>query len=213
MARPDAAGHLVGLHREKFESLATLVLNAGMATAGLVGEFDMRQFDKVVDVNLRAPFALLQEALPLLRQWAAVEPQRGAKVIALSSITGVFTEPGLAAYGSTKAALSHLIDAVNLEQSGHGVSGTAIEPGYVDTDMTAGMHTIAPTTMIKVGDSAAVIQRSGSLNRAESGGHRRPTRLNRLSTSSSGPAHPKAPSASRRRTHQKASAHRQHHRA
>jgi 3-oxoacyl-[acyl-carrier protein] reductase len=83
MADPDAAAHLIGLHREKFESLSTLVLNAGMATTGLLGDYEMRGFDEAIEVNLRAPFALLQEALPLLREWAATEPQHGAKVIAL----------------------------------------------------------------------------------------------------------------------------------
>lgn len=158
MADPDAAADLVGLHREKFESLSTLVLNAGMATTGLLGDYEMRGFDEAIEVNLRAPFALLQEALPLLREWAATEPQRGAKVIALSSITGVFAEPGLAVYGSTKAALSSLIDAINLELSGQGVTGTAIEPGFVDTDMTAGIHNkVAPTTMIKVDDIVEIV--------------------------------------------------------
>lgn len=153
-----AAEQLVELHRTQFDSLSALILNAGIGTAGLLGEFEMRRFDKVIDVNLRAPFALLQAALPLMRRWAIAEPQHGAKVIALSSITGVYTESGLAVYGATKAALTSLIDSVNVEQSGNGVSGTAIAPGYVDTDMAAWTHdTIAPEQMITVNDVVELV--------------------------------------------------------
>jgi NAD(P)-dependent dehydrogenase (short-subunit alcohol dehydrogenase family) len=104
-------------------------------------------------VNVRAPFVLLQQTLPLLRKTAAAHPERGAKVIALSSITGVAADPDLAAYGAAKAALISLCRSVNAEASQHGVSATAISPGYVDTDMSAHMRgRIDPGQMIRVDD-------------------------------------------------------------
>ncbi len=153
LSQPQAAAEVVNAHRAQFEGLSALVLNAGVGTAGALGEFEMRRFDKAIDINLRTPLALLQQSLPLLRQWAAENPVRGAKVIALSSMTGIYTEAGLSVYGATKAALATLIDAVNLEESAHGVSATAIAPGYVDTDMAAWTHDrIAPESMITVDD-------------------------------------------------------------
>ncbi|WP_231104867.1 SDR family NAD(P)-dependent oxidoreductase [Haloechinothrix halophila] len=62
-------------------------------------------------------------------------PQRGAKIVPLSSITGVASEAQLAAYAASKAALISLCETLNLEESGNGVSATAVSPGYVDTDM------------------------------------------------------------------------------
>ncbi|MCL2535328.1 MAG: SDR family oxidoreductase, partial [Nocardiaceae bacterium] len=67
MAAPDTAETLAAAHADRFGSLRALVLNAGVGSAGAVGEYPMRRFDKTVAVNLAAPFALLQASLPLLR--------------------------------------------------------------------------------------------------------------------------------------------------
>lgn len=118
----------------------------------------MRRFDKTVAVNLRTPFALLQASLPLLRTAADADLAGGAKVIALASMAGVYAESGLAVYGATKAALISMVEALNAEESGNGVSATAIAPGYVDTDMSAWTHDrITPETMIKVDDIVELV--------------------------------------------------------
>src|SRR5215208_3087993 len=88
--------------------------------------------------------------LPLLRQTAQQNPHRGAKIIALSSLTGVAGEAGLAAYGASKAALISLCETVSMEESMHGVTATALSPGYVDTDMSAWKHSdIQPDAMLR----------------------------------------------------------------
>jgi 3-oxoacyl-[acyl-carrier protein] reductase len=73
----------------------------------------------------------------------------------LSSVAGVYPEPGLAAYGASKAALIALCQSINAEVSAAGVTATAICPGYVDTDMTAWMRDrIDPAEMISTADIA-----------------------------------------------------------
>ena len=149
----------VTAHGERFGSMDCLVLNAGVGTAGDVGSFPMRRFDKTVAVNFRAPFALLQESLPLLRTAAERNPEQGSRILAMSSITGVYTEPGLAAYGATKAALLSLIETLNAEESGNGVCGTSIAPGYVETDMSAWVQDRIPASaMIPVDDIVRVAE-------------------------------------------------------
>lgn len=158
MADAEHLAAAVQAHGEQFGTMTALVLNAGVGTAGAIGEFPMRRFDKTIDVNLRAPFILLQAALPLLRAGAAAHPDKGAKVIALSSITGVYPEAGLGLYGATKAALISLIETLNAEESAGGVTGTAIAPAYVDTDMAAWTHdTVPPETMIQVSDIVELV--------------------------------------------------------
>lgn len=153
MADPDVSAHLVETHRDRYGSLGVLVLNAGVGTAGGIVDLPLRRFDKTFEVNLRAPFALLQHALPLLRAAAQQRPGRGAKVIAMSSITGVYAEAGLAAYGATKAAVLSLVETLNAEESGNGVTATALAPAYVDTDMSAWVSDqIPPASMIRVDD-------------------------------------------------------------
>ena len=133
-------GQLVDAHAAAFGKVDVLVLNAGVGSAGALADFHPRRFDKQITLNLRAPFVLLQQALPLLRQAAAEAPGRGAKVVALASITGRYAEPELAVYGATKAALMSLVRSVNREESERGVCATAIAPAYVDTDMAAFIH-------------------------------------------------------------------------
>lgn len=153
---------LAAAHAEAFGRCDALVLNAGMGQRGAIGEFLPRRFDKLYQVNVRAPFVLMQELLPTLRSTA--ESAKAAKVIAVSSITGVYPEPELAAYGATKAALISLCETFNLEESENGVSATTIAPGYVDTDMS-GWTGIPAEEMISATDVAVLVQSVTELSR------------------------------------------------
>lgn len=158
LADRDAPAAIVAAFGEAFTAMDALILNAGVGTAGTIAEYPMRRFDKTVDVNLRAPFELLQRSLPLLRVAADANPVRGAKVVALASLAGVYPEAGLAAYGATKAAMLSLVDTLNAEESASGISGTALAPGYVETDMSAWITDRIPAdTMIAVDDVVEIV--------------------------------------------------------
>lgn len=156
MADPQAPALIVETHRQQHgEALTALVLNAGVGTAGHISTYPTNRLDKTFAVNFRSPFLTVQAALPLLRNGAIRRPAQGAKVIAISSIAGVYAEPKLAVYGASKAALLSMIDAFNTEESANGISATAIAPAYVNTDMSAWTHdTVAPETMIPAEDIA-----------------------------------------------------------
>lgn len=165
LSNPEHLERLTTGHEKNHGPMSALILNAGIGTAGSIAELPINRFDKMVAVNFRAPFQLLQQSLPLLRSGAVANPDRGAKVIVLASITGVFAERGLAAYGATKAALISLTQALNAEESGNGVSATTIAPGFVDTDMSKWTHDrIPPNEMLEVNDiveiAAAILQLS-----------------------------------------------------
>ncbi|PPI99798.1 short-chain dehydrogenase [Nocardia nova] len=158
MSDTDGVERVLAEHAHRFGTLSALILNAGVGTAGPVADTSMRRFDKTLAVNLRAPLQLIQGALPMLRAAAAAAPDRGAKVIALSSITGVYAEAGLAVYGAAKAALISLIATLNAEESGNGISATTLAPGYVDTDMSAWIHDrIPPERMLAVSDIVEMV--------------------------------------------------------
>ncbi|MDA0632670.1 SDR family NAD(P)-dependent oxidoreductase [Nonomuraea sp. MCN248] len=155
LAAEEDVRRLIEVCQERCDRLDVLVLGAGIGTAGPIEEVPLRRFDKVFAVNVRAPYALVQALLPLLRKGAAANPGRGAKIVALASITGIYPSPGLAAYGASKAALGALCRSVNAEASASGVSATVISPGYVDTDMTEGVRDeVDPATMISTSDIA-----------------------------------------------------------
>jgi short-subunit dehydrogenase len=169
MADHEALPGLVELHERTFGSMSALVLNAGVGTAGDLATFPMYRMRKTVDVNLVAPVILIQAALPLLRRWAETEPVAGAKVVAMSSITGVYAERELAIYGATKAGLLSLVDTLNREEARHGITASAVAPGYVATDMSAWTtDTIPVDEMIPVGDVVTIVEALMRLSRATS---------------------------------------------
>lgn len=166
MADRDSLTELVALHQTTYGAMSALVVNAGMASAGPVASFPLRRLDKTLEVNFTSAFVLIQAALPLLRSWADSDPEHGAKVIGLSSITGAHAEAGMSVYGASKAALLSLIEAVNLEESGNGVTATAIAPAFVETDMTAWVTDEVPAdTMIRVADVVRVVDMVIGLSR------------------------------------------------
>lgn len=158
LAAPDAPAAAVAAHAARCDSMDALVLAAGVGSAGPLDSYSAARYDKQFALNTRAPFVLVSQALPLLRAAARQRPSRGARVIALASIAGVYAEPSLTVYGATKAALLALCRGLNAEESAAGVTATAIAPGYVDTDMSAWVHnTVPPETMIPVDDLVTAV--------------------------------------------------------
>jgi NAD(P)-dependent dehydrogenase (short-subunit alcohol dehydrogenase family) len=146
------------LARAQYEwrgELDLLVLAAGVGSGGLIEGYKLNRLDLQFAVNVRAPFQLVSLLLPALRKAAERSPEFGARIVALSSITGQAAEPGLAAYGATKAALTLFCETITSEEGTNGVLATAIAPGYVDTDMAAWVHeSIPPDQMMKTSDIA-----------------------------------------------------------
>ena len=158
MTAEDDVRALARSHAERFGSMDLLVLSAGTGTSGRIAGYPMRGFDRQMSVNVRAPFALVQECLPALRLAATAHRAHGARIAAIASMAGIAAEPGLAAYGAAKAALISLCQSINAEESPAGVTATAIAPGYVDTDMSAWVHDrIDPAEMIPPADIAELI--------------------------------------------------------
>jgi 3-oxoacyl-[acyl-carrier protein] reductase len=153
-------------HLHRFGTLDVLTLCGGFGTVGPLADYPIRRLDAQYAVNVRAPFQLVQLLLPALRAAAGRSPT-GAKVVAIASMTGMAAEPGLAAYGATKAALISLCESITVAEGENGVSATAISPGYVDTDMTAWLHDrIDPASMIAADDIAELVATITRLSRS-----------------------------------------------
>jgi NAD(P)-dependent dehydrogenase (short-subunit alcohol dehydrogenase family) len=155
MGRPADIEALAAAQYERGSELDLLVLAAGVGAGGLIDGYRMHRLDLQFAVNVRAPFQLVSLLLPALRAAAQRRPELGARIVAMSSITGQAAEPGLAAYGATKAALTLFCETVTAEEGSNGVLATAVAPGYVDTDMAAWVHeSIPPAQMMKTSDIA-----------------------------------------------------------
>jgi NAD(P)-dependent dehydrogenase (short-subunit alcohol dehydrogenase family) len=125
----DECVRVVAAHTEQHGGMNVLVNSAGIGIGGSFAEQETKKIDLQLDVNLRATLVITRESLPLLRA------SRG-QIITLASIAGTIPTPGLAVYGTTKAALISWTSSLNREEAEHGVRATAISPGFVATRMT-----------------------------------------------------------------------------
>jgi len=94
------------------------------------GEFSAADFDKLVAVNLRAPFLASQAVLPTMRA------NGGGRIITVASQLGIVASPNSALYGLAKAALIYLTKAMASELAKDKIMVNAVSPGPIETDFT-----------------------------------------------------------------------------
>lgn len=95
--------------------------------------YEEAEFDRVVDVNLKGSFNVLQAAGRLM----TTQKARGGSIVIFSSIRSQVVEPGQSVYAMTKAGIVQLVRTAAVEFGAHGVRVNAIGPGVVETPLTA----------------------------------------------------------------------------
>ena len=124
---------LVASYQQHEQSLDILVNNAGAAWGAPYEEFPESGWDKVVDLNLKAPFFLTQALTPLLKRAAT---DHLAKVIHIASIDGVSVNPQETySYAASKAGLIHLTRRMALKLAPERIVVSAIAPGAFASTM------------------------------------------------------------------------------
>ena len=124
---------LVAAYQQHEKSLDILVNNAGAAWGAPYDEFPESGWDKVVDLNLKAPFFLTQALTPLLKRAAT---DHLAKVIHIASIDGVSVNPQETySYAASKAGLIHLTRRMALKLAPERIAVSAIAPGAFASTM------------------------------------------------------------------------------
>lgn len=124
-------------------SLDILVNNAGTFNAEPMGDVSVERWDELMALNLRSPFFLTQELLPLLKASASNEDP--ARIINIGSIGGVMPQSnGAYAYGCSKAAVHQMTRMLASDLRSQNINVNAIAPGYFPSDMTAGFFAATP---------------------------------------------------------------------
>ena len=114
--------------------LDVLVNNAGVAVDGLVMRVKDDDWDKQLDTNLKGAFSLIRAASrPMMKQ-------RSGAIINLTSVVGEMGNGGQAAYSASKAGLIGLTKSVAKELASRNIRVNAVSPGFIGTDMTAGIN-------------------------------------------------------------------------
>jgi NAD(P)-dependent dehydrogenase (short-subunit alcohol dehydrogenase family) len=115
--------------------LDVLVLNAGISKAVRIADYTVEDFDSLFATNVRSPFFLVQQLLPMLPE--------GSNIIVISSIAShavpgkpSLESPSILAYASTKGALETLVKNWAVILGPRGIRVNAVAPGVIDTDMS-----------------------------------------------------------------------------
>ncbi|SDF60592.1 SDR family NAD(P)-dependent oxidoreductase [Terriglobus roseus] len=136
LATPNAAIEIA----TKVSSLTSgqldiVVLNAGISKAARIADYTAEDLDTLFATNVRGPFLLVQQLLPLLRE--------GASIIAITSVVArevvgnpAPDKPSILAYASTKGALETLVKNWAAMLGPQGIRVNAVAPGVIDTDMS-----------------------------------------------------------------------------
>lgn len=102
------------------------VINAGVAGAGPIASLDFAEWRRILSVNLDGAFLTLRAAMRAMEG-------RGGSIVLTASAAGIKAEPGVAAYGCSKAALIHLAKVAAKEGAADGIRVNAIAPAGVET--------------------------------------------------------------------------------
>lgn len=128
LAAADGAHRLVEAVRTLgVEHLDIVVSSAGIVEPALVADQTVEAFDRHFAINVRAPFFLVQQVLPLLRE--------ASSIILFSSATVRVAFDGLSVYSATKGAVSVMVRNLAKELAPRGIRVNAVSPGAIDTDM------------------------------------------------------------------------------
>jgi NAD(P)-dependent dehydrogenase (short-subunit alcohol dehydrogenase family) len=137
---PSSIARFTELHRADAD---VLINNAGINYLKAIPELDSAIWMQMQQVNLAAALALIQWAVPFMRE------QKWGRILNLSSVFGVVTKEKRCAYSMTKAAINALTRSAAVEFGPDGVLVNSLCPGYVDTEMTSRNNTPADLEKIK----------------------------------------------------------------
>lgn len=110
-----------------------LVNNAGVTRDGLLMRMSEEDWDAVLNTNLRGAFSFTKAFSRTFLK------QRSGRIINISSVIGLIGNAGQCNYAASKAALIGFTKSVARELASRGITVNAIAPGFIETDMTAGM--------------------------------------------------------------------------
>ena len=116
---------------ERYADCAALVFTAATNVRKRIADYTLEEFDRVMNLNLRASFTLLQAFAPRMAA------NGGGSIIGFSSIRASVVEPGQSVYAASKAGLVQLARTAAAEFGPAGVRVNVIAPGVVETPLTA----------------------------------------------------------------------------
>lgn len=133
MTREEELSSAITSALEVYGCPGGVAICSGATSSGLIASLRLGELQRVFEINLFAPLIAMRElSLPMARAG-------GGSIVALSSIVGEDYAKGLAAYGSSKAALSAAVGIAAKEFSRFGIRVNAVAPGIIEGGMEEGL--------------------------------------------------------------------------
>jgi meso-butanediol dehydrogenase / (S,S)-butanediol dehydrogenase / diacetyl reductase len=129
LADPSAPQRIMDEIIARAGPLDILVNNAGFMQEARVEAMSLSDWNRMIAVNLTAPFLLIKAALPHLRATREA-------IVNIGSIEGIGCNPNHAAYATTKAGLHGLTRAIAVDHGAEGIRCNAVAPGWIDTELS-----------------------------------------------------------------------------
>lgn len=129
----EATHNVVAEVVKDFGRIDILVNNAGITKDGLMMRMTEGQWDAVIGVNLKSAFNFVHAVTPVMMR------QRSGSIINMASVVGVHGNAGQCNYSASKAGMIGLAKSIAQELGSRGIRANAIAPGFIITDMTAGL--------------------------------------------------------------------------
>lgn len=130
IAQPEEVGRLFEYIKKEFGKLHILVNNAGIIRDNLLLAMELKDWDRVHDVNLRGPFLCTKYAVEMMM------PNHSGKIINIASTGAIRGGRGQTNYASAKGGLVSFTRACAVELAGKGIQVNAILPGMIVTEMS-----------------------------------------------------------------------------
>jgi 3-oxoacyl-[acyl-carrier protein] reductase len=119
---------------ESYGRIDILVNNAGVTRDTLLLRMKEEDFDAVIDTNLRGVYLCTRGVLRTMTK------QRSGRIINITSVVGLMGNAGQANYAAAKAGIIGLTKATAREVGGRAITVNAVAPGFIETEMTAGIR-------------------------------------------------------------------------
>ena len=146
-----------------FGGIDILMNNAGISISGDFLEITEEDYDKVIDINLKGSFLMLQAcAREMVKQVTAGKPP--GSIINMSSVNDTLAIPAIISYCVSKGGVSQLTRATSIYLAPHGIRVNAIGPGSIMTDMLKSVvgdkvamnRVMSRTPMARIGEPAEI---------------------------------------------------------